>query len=165
MARTPKKRRKADTEATRRWRERRAQGRRLVTIEVADTTLLRLAAEGLLFITDLDDSVTVAAELSRVIASGRLFAGAVRDHTLEQTRVVQGIKARGAITKNAGSTTPNDGQINEQSHLQMQDRNARGQWRSGVSGNLAGKKPGTRNHGSAEDRLMRLVLNALSQRG
>ncbi|MFZ1430653.1 MAG: hypothetical protein WAS21_28295 [Geminicoccaceae bacterium] len=165
MTQTPKRRRTAGKAATRRWRERRAQGRRLITIEVANTTLLHLAAYGLLSITDVDDSVTVAAVLSRMIASAELFAGAVRDHTLEQTRVAQGIEARGAITKNAGAASPNDGQLNKQSHLQRQGRNARGRWVAGVSGNPAGKKPGTRNRGSAEDQLMRLVLNALSQRG
>jgi hypothetical protein len=160
MARTPKKRRAAGTEATRRWRERRAQGRRLVTIEVAESTLARLAGQGLLSITGLDDSVGLAAALTRIVNGKTFLAGPVSDHALAKTQLAQGIEAGAAVTRNAGAIASNKVQLKDQSLLQQQGRDARGCWVRGISGNPAGKKPGTRHSGSTVDQLLRLLLDA-----
>jgi hypothetical protein len=160
MARTPKKRRAAGTEATRRWRERRAQGRRLVTIEVAETTLARLAGQGLLCITGLDDPVAVAAALSSLVSTKKLFAGPVSDHALAEVQQAQGIQASNGVAENAGASASTNGKPSGEVHLHLQGRDARGCWLRGVSGNPAGKKPGTRNAGSAADQLLRALLDA-----
>lgn len=164
MARTPKKRRAAGTEATRRWRERRAQRRRLVTIEVADATLARLSEAGLLPITALEDSSTLSVSLSRIVNNPKVFSGAVSDHLLGKTQSGQGKDACSGITENAGANSCATVVAPVPMHLQEQGRDGRGRWGRGVSGNPAGKKPGTRNHVSTEDRLMHLVLNAWSRR-
>jgi hypothetical protein len=141
MARTPKKRRAAATEATRRWRERRAQGRRLVTIEVAETMLARLVDQGLLSITDLDDSLSLASALSRIISTEKLLAGLVNDLVQDQTQRAQDIAAGDGVTTNAGNARSSQGEFTVKSHLHLPGRDVRGCWVPGVSGNPDGKKP------------------------
>jgi hypothetical protein len=158
MARTTKKRRAAGTEATRRWRERRARGRRLLAIEVAEATLARLAGQGLLSITRLDDSVALGAALSRLINSEKFVAGLVSGHAQANIVLAQGIEPGDIVTEDTGTDRSTPGQLTRESHLQTQSRDALGRWRSGISGNPGGKKPGTRNAGSAADQLLRALL-------
>jgi hypothetical protein len=164
MARTPKKRRAAGTEATRRWRERRAQGRRLVTIEVAETTLARLAEQGLLSITNLDDSVALGLALTRILNEKISIAGSVSDHARARTQPTQDIETGDLITENAGAIGSDKGLLSGTSPLQQRGRDARGCWVRGVSGNPAGKRRGTRNASSAELRLLCALLEAASRR-
>ncbi|MFZ1425346.1 MAG: hypothetical protein WAS21_01095 [Geminicoccaceae bacterium] len=158
MTRTAKKRRAAGTEATRRWRERRAQGRRLVTIEVADATLERLSEEGLLSITALEDTGALATCLSRILDTTTIFSGPVSDHQGGGNQPGQGKDARDAVAENAGAKGCATVLAPVQVHLQEQVRDGRGRWVRGVSGNPAGKKPGTRNSSKAIEEWLTSLL-------
>ena len=165
MARTLKKQRAAGTEAVRRWRERRAEGRRLVGIEVADATLQRLANQGLLSITELNDPAALAAAIAFLVNAEYFFTGLVSDFIQPKIQQSQGFPTSNAVTKNAGGIRPIAAESAAIPHLQLQGRNARGRWVRGTSGNPAGKKPGTPNYSKSEDQLMRLMMDALSRRG
>ena len=67
MARTPKKRRKADTEATRLWRERKAQGSFVVPVELFKHEVEGLVRRGLLRRDQVDDRYAIGVAVAGLV--------------------------------------------------------------------------------------------------